>query len=260
MNQTDTVPTQGKRYGLLMTRIAGALRRAARQHGVSIGRYPHTGSVDDHLSEAFSRLSVVHVLDVGANDGGYVRRLRQAVGYEGTVSSFEPAAETCARLRTAAAPDSRWRVHSYALGEQSAVQALYRSSMSELNSLHVATDYGREVYGVDQATAEPVEVRRLDEVWDDVGPLQGDQGAVFLKTDTQGHDLAVLRGAQGVLGKIEGLQLEVPLKPLYAGMPSLADVMDEITRSGFYCSGVFPVSRDADLRLVEVDVIALREP
>jgi len=243
-----------------MISIAGALRRRARQHGVSLGRYPHTGSVDDHLSEVFARLSVGHVLDVGANDGGYVRRLRQAVGYQGTVSSFEPAAETCARLRTAAAADSRWRVHSYALGEQSAVQALYRSSMSELNSLHVATDYGRKVYGVDQTTAEPVQVRRLDEVWDDVGPFQSDRGTVFLKTDTQGHDLAVLRGAHGVLDKVQGLQMEVPLKPLYAGMPSLADVLDEITRSGFYCSGIFPVSRDADLRLVEVDVISLRQP
>lgn len=238
--------------------IGGLIRRGARQRGFSLGRYPHTGSVDDHLAEVLTHLNVRHVLDVGANDGAYVQRLRQAVGYRGAVSSFEPATETFDRLAARASADPRWNVYSWALGDTTSGMTLYRSAMSELNSLHPASTYGREVFGVDQSSSEMVEVRRLDDIWRDLMTDDSHPGAVFLKTDTQGHDLAVLRGAEGVLNLVAGLQMEVPLQAIYEDMPSLVEVFAQLQEHGYYCTGIFPVSRGPGLRLVEVDIVALR--
>lgn len=241
-----------------MGKVQGLVRQAVRRRGLSLGRYPHTGSIDDHLAEVFAGMGVRHVLDVGANDGAYGRRLREDVGFTGTVSSFEPTADVFARLAAAAARDPRWHVHPYALGDEAGPAVLHRSAMSELNSLHVATPYGRDVFGADQAATETVQVRRLDEVWPEVlGPDAADQ-PVFLKTDTQGHDLAVLAGAAGVLSQLAGLQLEVPLHPVYESMPSLAEVLATLEQQGFVCSGIFTVTRGPGLRLVEVDVVAVR--
>ena len=61
-------------------------------------------------------LNVNCVLDVGANEGQYGQRLREA-GYAGRIVSFEPLEVHVAPLRERAAADHNWKVFACALGD-----------------------------------------------------------------------------------------------------------------------------------------------
>jgi len=241
-------------------RSSGVVRRLLRRRGISIGRYPHTGSIDDHLSEVFSHFNVQCVFDVGANDGGYATRLRRDVGYAGQIVSFEPGSLAYARLCESASTDRSWYSYNLALGDIDGSAELTLNGFDKLNSLHAATDYGRDVWGVqpeESARREAVHVWRLDSF------LAGHRKPVlraprFLKTDTQGHDLSVLRGAYEASADLVGIQMELPLQHLYKDTLSIVDAFSLIADLGFVISGLFPVDRDAELRLAEVDLIAIR--
>ncbi len=56
----------------------------------------------------------------------------------------------------------------------------------------------------------------------------------FLKLDTQGSELAILQGAEGLLARhVVGIRVEVEFAELYAGQPLFADVDAFLRRAGF---------------------------
>ena len=66
-------------------------QRAARRLGVSVMRDSESNYLTPHLRRLFTVLSIDCVLDVGANTGQFVDRLRHDLGYRGHIASFEPA-------------------------------------------------------------------------------------------------------------------------------------------------------------------------
>jgi len=59
--------------------------------------------------------------------------------------------------------------------------------------------------------------------------------------------------------RVLALQLEVPVKHVYDGMPPLPQTLDRLAELGFEPTGMFPVTRDRDLlRVVEFDCVLRR--
>jgi hypothetical protein len=83
--------------------------------------------------------------------------------------------------------------------------------------------------------------------------------SVYLKLDTQGYDLEVLKGAAGSLGSVQALQIEAAVQPLYRDMPDYRTMLAELEARGFALSAMFPVSHDARLRLIEFDCLFVRD-
>lgn len=84
---------------------------------------------------------------------------------------------------------------------------------------------------------------------------------VLLKVDTQGYDLEVVEGAAEVLWRVAALQLELPVKHVYDGVPGLAVTLERLDQLGFEVTGMFPVTRDRDqLRVIEFDCVLRRKP
>jgi hypothetical protein len=75
--------------------------------------------------------------------------------------------------------------------------------------------------------------------------------------DTQGSDMDVIEGARKALPSITALQLELSVRPIYDGQPSLPQTMAALADLGFELLGVFPISRDG-LRVVEFDGVFCR--
>src|SRR5215218_10092126 len=106
---------------------------------------------------------------------------------------------------------------------------------------------------------ENIEVRRLDEIAKRHPALSGARRAL-LKTDTQGFDLEVIRGAGAFLTRTVAVQIELSVLPIYENVPCYQDVIDELTAIGFALSGLFPVTLDRDLRVIEFDGVFVRRP
>ena len=217
-----------------------------------------------HLRRLFARYEIDCVLDVGANRGQYYRFLRDDVGYQGTVISFEPLAANAERLRALAATDPRWSVHAFALGDDERAMDLHVMKADDFSSFlapdaSVAPEF-HELNVVDHE--ERVEVRRLDRVLPELRRSQPLRN-VYLKMDTQGFDLAVAAGAGDELTDVRALQTELSVRPLYTGMPGYQQVLAWLEQRGFALSGMFPVTKDSAMRVIEFDgvlVNAARPP
>jgi len=233
-------------------------QRAARRLGVSVMRDSESNYLTPHLRRLFTVLSIDCVLDVGANTGQFVDRLRHDLGYRGHIASFEPAPVSYEQLARDHARDPRWRGFRCALGrERGTAELNLFTPDSSLNSLLGPTSFGSDRFAALrlEPRKERVEVRRLDEVFAEaVRPLV--EPATFLKLDTQGFDLEVLHGASGVLHNVVALVAELPVVPIYEGMPSLVEGLGQLQDLGFEVTGMFPVTRDRDrLGAVEFDCV-----
>ena len=103
---------------------------------------------------------------------------------------------------------------------------------------------------------EAVAVRSLDVV---LPALQERLGfrRPYLKLDTQGYDLEVLRGAGQSLQAVRALQTEASVLGIYKGMPGYMDTLRRLDELGFDITGMYAVSRDTALRLVEFDCVMI---
>ena len=215
------------------------------------------GGLGEHLARLFEARGVDAVVDVGAHRGKYRRFLREDLGFRGPVLSVEPIAELARALEARAAADAGWRVVRCALGPQPGTARLNVMASSDFSSLlePAPSAPGRFAPLTEVARVEEVPVRTLDDVLADFAP---EARAVYLKLDTQGYDLEVLRGAARSLQRVAALQSEISFVPLYAGMPAWRESIERIEALGFAVSGIFAVSREPTLQLVEADCVFVR--
>jgi FkbM family methyltransferase len=136
-------------------------------------------------------------LDIGANIG-YVSSIMAArVGLQGRVLAFEPHPGLCDELRKNV---SSWHalyrhveVHETALSERSGNGNLcVPRAFSENRGLSRVLPLAASEAG---ETSFPIELRRLDDIW------EHDSAIALMKMDVEGHELAVLKGAQRLLGR-----------------------------------------------------------
>jgi hypothetical protein len=69
-----------------------------------------------------------------------------------------------------------------------------------------------------------------------------------------------LREAKPILPNVLALQIELSVMAIYQGMPTLAEALDANRQLGFDATGFFPISRDKQMRLIEVDGVFTRRP
>ena len=231
-----------------LSRLGGKLKRL-------LVRQTNGQHLELSLREIFVTLGVDLVLDVGANRGQFGRVLRDRIGYDGEIVSFEPQRGVADELAERVARDPRWRVLPLGLGDRDDELTLNISRESVFSSLLPATEFGRSRFsrGITVVDAATVPVRRLDRVLPDL--IRDWSGrTVHLKVDTQGFDLNVIRGAGDLLSRFASVQVELPIRASYQGAPTGPELMTELVERGFDLAGLFPVVRDG-LRLVDADAV-----
>jgi hypothetical protein len=146
-----------------------------------------------------------------------------------------------------------------ALGASSGLQAMNLASYSELNSfLSPSALWNRLLPKITFVDKEEVEVNTLDLVFDEL-VSQIEDPRPFLKVDTQGFDLEVVKGARNCIGKILGLQSELEVRRMYEGTPGYLEALAFYADLGFALKDFYTVASDGnDLSAVEVNCIMLR--
>lgn len=203
-------------------------------------------------------------MDVGANVGQYRDFLRLHVGYKGWIASYEPVPEAPVpeayeKLLNRSQDDTRWRVFQMALGSSHGTAMFNVSIASTLSSFH-KPDFSESAHASQKRqTLKEIEVA-VDTVDRQLpGLLQAlPAKQPYLKMDTQGYDLEVVRGAEQSLNQFVGLQFEGSVVPLYQGMPPFTTMLTSLNDRGFVLSDMFPVTKDRSLRLIEFDCVMVK--
>ncbi len=170
------------------------------------------------------------VVDVGCRWGP------QAVWLElpGTrVIGFDPDDDECRRLTELTGGGPAARFVPVALGAEAGPAVLHMTAEPACSSLYppdVSLLETRNCLGVIAPTGElQVELQRLD----DWTAAEGVDRVDYLKLDTQGSELDVLRGAVRALATVRAVEVEVEFNPIYEGQPLFADVDAFLRRHGF---------------------------
>ena len=74
-------------------------------------------------------------------------------------------------------------------------------------------------------------MRRLDSV---AGETLGNHRNVYLKIDTQGYELEVLKGAHDLLQRVRAVEVELSLAPIYKDQPLLPEVMAHLLMAEYH--------------------------
>lgn len=198
------------------------------------------------------------VVDVGANDGRFGRLVRR-LGYAGPIESFEPIEAVHRGLDAVARADGAWRAHRLAIGAAAQDVRLNVFRDSSFSSLHAANRHGEDRFGeyMHLDHVEEVPMLTLDAA---LAPrlASGAPRRILLKTDTQGHDLDVLRGAGGTLERTHAVVTEASVTPIYSGTPTYREIIAFLEARGFRPSGLYPISHEPDLSLIELDCFFVR--
>ena len=216
-----------------------------------LGTFPFV----QHVRAVFSQRNIDMVLDVGANVGGFSQMLRKQVGFHSQIVSFEPVSSSFARLRARAASDTKWSVHQIALGSAAATATINVTTASEFASFlsPKETNLFPEWNRVERR--ETASVCRLD---DFMLANHIDPKRAYLKIDTQGFDLEVLKGCTGIINVLEAIQVELSFRPIYKETPSYIEVLSVLSRMGFVISGMYPINL-TNMMAIEMDCILVRD-
>jgi FkbM family methyltransferase len=153
------------------------------------------------------------------------------------VYALEPNLAAAAKL---VGRSANFFVAPMAVSERNGIGKLYVNSCEAASSMLPMDDCARRDWtgGEDLRVNSIVTVPtiRLDTFMDMLGIDRVD----YLKIDTQGMDLAVVRSAGDRLADIGKITLEVDIKPtrLYSGAASKEEIVAFLTKAGFYLAGV----------------------
>ena len=170
-------------------------------------------------------------LDIGANEGQTIRMLQRAF-QRPMIHAFEPSSAVFQKLKT------QWfrcpvSFHSFAFGETITQRAFINYRKSVLSSLLPLDSNGRNYFrDTDVVGREIVDVKTVD------GFITQHRLSTvdLLKIDTQGFDLAVLRGSADALtgGIVKTVLVELNFVPMYEGQASVQEITDYLASHGLF--------------------------
>lgn len=169
----------------------------------------------DAMSDIRSLLSHVAnptVFDVGANVGQSVTRFKELFP-RCELHAFEPSPDTFRHLEANTTGFENVRLVNAGVGSTSGMQVLIENDHSDMSSFlrPGPTAHGKIM------RETPIGVTTLDEYCADQGVSHID----LLKTDTQGYDFEVIRGAAGLMAanQIRLIHTEVIFSEMYEDLP-----------------------------------------
>jgi len=196
--------------------------------------------------------------DVGAHAGETLTEMARHFP-QAAIYAFEPDPESFLLLQQTARTFPKASLYQLALGDQPQTSTLRRNRASMTNSmLEVSRESEAGSIGnlVEKVGEAPVTVTTLDEFCSahDVNRID------FLKTDCQGFDLRVLKGAEGLLSnrKVRVIQCEAIFDSEYVGQGWFHEILHFLTDMGYAPVSFHSLARNSHHEINWADVIFKR--
>ena len=196
------------------------------------------------------------IFDVGANAGQYALMLRERLHFEGHIISFEPIPALAAHVRNLASRDPKWVVREVALDIACGRATLKVTKDPQFSSLRNLSSLGQKLFANSVQINEEIEVE-TSTLAAEVEICAQSIGfhRPYLKLDTQGHDLAVAKGAGSRLTEFVAIQTEASICKLYDDTPDLTDSLVFFQNRGFQLNAFLPNNEGTFPVLIETDCI-----
>jgi FkbM family methyltransferase len=180
------------------------------------------------------------VFDVGANVGQSIRNFRISFR-NAQIHSFEPSPSSFKLLKSNAGRFPNVHLWNLALGAAAGQLPLLENTMSEWTSFLPLSNSSRG--SVTQQTQVPITT--IDNFCQEHGINHVD----ILKSDTQGYELEVFKGAQQMFSKsaVRLVYCELIFSDLYKNMPSFGQVYDYLTSRGFLLVSFYSIAYEKRL-------------
>jgi FkbM family methyltransferase len=218
------------------------VRRILNRHGFDISRH-HAGGIGLNPYDDMRRHLLTDqplIIDAGANVGQTAARFKREFP-NSTIHSFEPSPTTFAKLQNNASNLRNVFVWNMGLASSSGTFPFRENELSDMSSFLEPGDntWGRV------AGSTQVEVITLDEFC----TLRGIGRIDVLKSDTQGYDLEVLKGASLLLGKgyVDLVYTEVLFREMYRGAALFDEIFRYLYTYGFGLVSVYSQHYQNDL-------------
>ena len=173
-------------------------------------------------------------------------------------SSFEPLPDAFQALQRKAAGDGQWECRNVALGDNAGNARINVSANSYSSSLLPVTDTALRLEpAIGYVGSENIVIERLDDIFDEIVNAND---VPYLKVDTQGYELNVLRGGLRVLARFPLIQLETSFFSVYEGQVLVGDVIKFLDEIGYRIVSLEPGWNDPKTgELLEADLIFARK-
>ena len=233
------------------------LKKIARRAADAVGYVAFPKYLDanrpmaERLRILFRKHGIERIIDVGANKGQFHDFIRHDVESDLPVHSFEPDPDLVAVLHEKHRGQAgAWTITQCALGAETTTGTFHRMALDVYNSFLMPIADAEHPRNAVSATFEVV-VKRLD----DLLPELGDLSRTFIKIDTQGWDLEVLKGGPEAFVQVPMVQTELSFRPIYQGCPTWIQSVEAFQAAGFGVSDIFMVRYDDLSEAVEGDAI-----
>lgn len=202
------------------------------------------------------------ILDIGAHTGESIASFRNACP-SSQIHAFEPTPETWLAL------EQRWgakpgiHLNQAAVGDHSGTVTFYTGPLAQTNSV-LPIDEDAEWYGLFKRTRFAKKVNIPIEVdiitVDDYCLKAAIDHIDLLKIDTQGNDVACVRGAQRMIAesRIDAIHLELIFGEFYNDRNSFYDVEQLILPYGFRLANLY-YPHIMNRRTMQLDALYIRE-
>ncbi|MES9962711.1 MAG: FkbM family methyltransferase [Candidatus Sedimenticola sp. 20ELBAFRAG] len=230
------------------------IRRLLWRVGYDISRFDSTSHPLARRKALLESYDIQLILDVGANIGQFSEQMRNDIGYTGDIISFEPLSSEFEILKDKAANDKKWKAINCAIGDAEGKTTIniagnsYSSSILNMLESHEKSAPDSKYVGQDT-----VDIRTLDSIMDD---LSTNGTNIYLKIDTQGFESKVIKGAETALNRIDTIQLEMSLIPLYEDELLFNDLYSILCSKGYTLVAIEPGFSDSNSgQMLQIDGI-----
>jgi FkbM family methyltransferase len=210
-------------------------------------------NIQKAMETILNRHPEIHVIDIGANRGDFVKTVLK-INSECQITAIEPLPSLAHSL------NEKFKNHINVTIVNKAIvsgpkdlEFTWYPEREELSGFKELTPQAIVDFGIHTAQSVSVETMPAAGLHD---PLKR---STFIKIDTQGNDLAILKAIpQTLMHQVVGILCEIPVNGIYNDLPSWIDYLNCLNAEGFEPLCFQDVSRDAKGRIIEFDCIATR--
>jgi FkbM family methyltransferase len=226
-----------------MTRFEHLTKKFLQKFGILIRKYNAATSEELRRIKLLEYYNIDLVFDIGANKGQYATGIIDA-GYNKKIVSFEPLTSAHSIIEKESKKYSSWTVAPRcAIGSKKEEIRINISANSVSSTLlnmldsHYKGAPDSKIIG-----HEKVNVYPLDEIGEEYSKAAKN---IFLKIDVQGFEQEVLKGAQKMIDRARGIEMEISLIPLYENQNwLLIQVLEYMDQKGFQLKSIVPAFTD----------------